>query len=205
MQPARWTLYEMMPDRRARGLFGRGHGGQDSGRHTAAHFWDDERTESADGLRDVTGQPGDSPLVTDLVAAYLKDGSPANDQDVNQSPENIWLKLEFKKDHKEPWTATTRMRGWAGTTSIRRVMLKSRVCVRRRGGMCVPATSGFSPMRRRGQALGGRSDVRARRVASWVRTMFDRCTTTKMPSTISRIVTAAASKPPVVPNATWTP
>jgi hypothetical protein len=101
MQPARWTLYEMMPIDAHQAF---------SDEDTAAKILDDTQKPifgemNEQSLRTVfatvTGQPGDSPLVTDLVTAYLKDGGPANDQDVNQSPENIWLKLEFQKDHKE--------------------------------------------------------------------------------------------------------
>ncbi len=49
----------------------------------------------------ATGQPIDHPLVTGMIADYLKDGGPASDQDQGVHPENTWLKLEFEKAHKE--------------------------------------------------------------------------------------------------------
>ena len=101
-QPARWALYEMMPID-AHQVF--------SDEDTVARILDDTPEPifgkmNEQNLRTVfatvTAQPADSPLVSELVAAYLKDGSPASDQEVNESPENIWRKLEFEKaDHKE--------------------------------------------------------------------------------------------------------
>ena len=49
----------------------------------------------------VTGLGLDAPIVTQLVAPYLKDGYAASDEDVNMFPTNIWQKLEFEKAHKE--------------------------------------------------------------------------------------------------------
>jgi hypothetical protein len=101
VQPARWTLYEMMPID-AHQVF--------SDTDTVGKILDDTPQPVFGAMNEqnlrtvfsvVTGQAGDSPVVTDLVTTYLKDGSPANEQDVNQTPENIWLKLEFKKDHKQ--------------------------------------------------------------------------------------------------------
>jgi hypothetical protein len=47
----------------------------------------------------VSGEAPDSPLVSALVVPYLRDGTPATEQDVAQVPENIWLKLEFQQEH----------------------------------------------------------------------------------------------------------
>jgi hypothetical protein len=102
VQPARWTLHEMMPIDAHQAF---------SDEDTVARILDDTPqpifgTMNEQNLRTVfatvTAQPADSPIVGELVAAYLKDGSLASDQEVNESPENIWRKLEFEKaDHKE--------------------------------------------------------------------------------------------------------
>ncbi|MHB9064325.1 MAG: hypothetical protein ACYC4B_11065 [Pirellulaceae bacterium] len=99
VQPASWTLYEMMPVDAHRTF---------SDEDTVARTLDDTPqpifgTMNEENLRTifatVTGQPADSPIVGELIAAYLKDGSPASEQDINESPQNIWLKLEFEKAH----------------------------------------------------------------------------------------------------------
>ncbi len=101
IQPVRWTLYEMMPID-SHHVF--------SDRDTVGKILDDQPQPvygevNEEHLRvifaTVTGQSADSPVVTELVSDYLKDGRPATEQDVNQSPENIWVKLEFLKDHQE--------------------------------------------------------------------------------------------------------
>ncbi len=100
-QPAHWSLYEMMPIDSHQTF---------SDEDTVARVLDDTAQPIFGAMNEqnlrtvfatVTAQPADSPIVAELVAAYLKDGSPASDQDVNQTPENIWLKLEFEKEHKE--------------------------------------------------------------------------------------------------------
>ncbi len=107
MQPARWSLYEMMPID-AHECF--------SEQDTVGLTLDDTpkpifgamdeaalRTVFANVVSLATGtvQPPESPLVSELIASYLKDGSQATAQDENDSPLNIWLKLEFQKEHKE--------------------------------------------------------------------------------------------------------
>jgi hypothetical protein len=100
-QPARWTLYEMMPIDSHRAF---------SDEDTVGKTLDDTKQPvfgpmNEQNLRGVfatvTGQPADSPLVTELVAAYVKDGSSVTAAEEGQFPDNIWKKLEFKKDHKE--------------------------------------------------------------------------------------------------------
>ncbi|NLX55211.1 MAG: hypothetical protein GXY58_08865 [Planctomycetaceae bacterium] len=114
IQPAFWTLYEMMPID-SHQVF--------SDEDTMGQILDDTPKPVYGAMDEqnlrtifaaVTGQPGDSQVVTELVMDYLKDGSPAGDQDVNQSPENIWLKLEFRKDHKERVDSSNPDAGMAG-------------------------------------------------------------------------------------------
>lgn len=107
MQPARWTLYEMMPidahecftdeDIVGRPL-------DDTPKPVFGTM--DEATvrsvfSTVVSLAAGSPQPPESPIVTELAAAYLKDGSQATAQDENAAPQNIWLKLEFQKEHKE--------------------------------------------------------------------------------------------------------
>ena len=94
----------------------------------------------------VTAQPADSPIVGELVAAYLKDGSQASDQDVNESPENIWLKLEFEKaDHKERVDSNNLDPG-AGRQLLRSGGLRRSVAAASWGRSVLPSsrTSAFS-------------------------------------------------------------
>ncbi|MCC7196447.1 MAG: hypothetical protein IT356_12910 [Gemmatimonadaceae bacterium] len=49
----------------------------------------------------ATGVAPDDPLITAMIEPYLKDGSMATEQDVAAQPQNIWMKLEFEKEHKE--------------------------------------------------------------------------------------------------------
>jgi hypothetical protein len=107
MQPARWSLYEMMPID-AHECF--------SDEDTVGRTLNDQPEPVFGEMDDATlrsvfatvvsvaagsVQPPESPIVSELVAAYLQDGSPATPQDENESPQNIWLKLEFQKEHKE--------------------------------------------------------------------------------------------------------
>lgn len=100
-QPARWTLYEMMPLDSHQLFSNENNAGKILDNQPQPAFGKMVEEELRPMFAAVSGQPADSPLVTELVAAYLKDGSPATEQDLNQTPENIWLKLEFKKDHQE--------------------------------------------------------------------------------------------------------
>jgi hypothetical protein len=110
---ARWSLHEMMPvdshyvfsvpdpDEGAAST---------SGEEMAAKPLDDTNTPVFGGMNDqalrqifsiTTGLPVDNEVITEMIADYAKDGSPASQQDVNTRPLNIWQKLEFEKAHKE--------------------------------------------------------------------------------------------------------
>ena len=41
------------------------------------------------------GEAPDSPNVSGFVGPYVKDGTPATEQDASLFPENVWLKVEF--------------------------------------------------------------------------------------------------------------
>ena len=98
----RWSLYEMMPLDAHRLFADEDTVGQSLDDTNKPIFGEMNEQDLRAMFSIVTrGAPIDSPLVSDLVASYVKDGSPADEQDVNQSPDNIWRKLEFEKAHKE--------------------------------------------------------------------------------------------------------
>jgi hypothetical protein len=101
VQPAFWTLYEMMPVD-AHYVFS---DDDPLGKRLADTpepvFGPMDEAKLREVFAAVTLQPADSELVTALIEPYKRDGSPATEEDVNRYPENIWRKLEFKTAHTE--------------------------------------------------------------------------------------------------------
>ncbi len=96
-----WTLYEMMPLDSHR-IFSNQDIIDEPLDDTPKPIFGEMDGEELRGIFSlVSGVAPDDPFVMALVAPYVKDGSSANDQEVNMYPENIWQKLEFEKDHKE--------------------------------------------------------------------------------------------------------
>jgi hypothetical protein len=100
-RPASWALYEMMPLDSHRVFSDEDNIDETVGTEQKPIFGQ----MNADGLRFVFGTVfGNSvpPEVLDqIVSNYVRDGSVATPEVVNARPENLWVKLEFLKDHKE--------------------------------------------------------------------------------------------------------
>jgi hypothetical protein len=100
-RPASWAMYEMMP--------------LDS--HRVFSVTDvsadplDDTPKPIFGAMDeamlrtmfsnILGVEENNPMLLQLIADYVRDGSEADDQLVNTRPENLWVKLEFQKEHTE--------------------------------------------------------------------------------------------------------
>ena len=97
-----WTLYEMMP-LDSHSIFSEedvvGRPLDNTIEQAVFGQMDEEQLRST--FARVTGLEPNAPIVSQLIAPYLKDGLAATEEDVNMHPTNIWQKLEFEQPHKE--------------------------------------------------------------------------------------------------------
>lgn len=101
VQPAFWTLYETMPVD-AHFVFSASDPlGRKLADTPAPVFGSMDEAKLREVFAAVTLQPAESDVVTALIEPYVKDGSPATEDDVNRYPDNIWRKLEMQAARTE--------------------------------------------------------------------------------------------------------
>lgn len=98
---APWTLYEMMPIDAHRVFANEDTVGRSLDDTATPIFGQMNEEELRTMFAAVTSLAPDSEIVSLMVAPYVRNGSPATEQEVNLYPENIWQKLEFEKAHTE--------------------------------------------------------------------------------------------------------
>ncbi len=98
---ARWTLYEMLPLDSHRIFSNQDNIDRKLDDTPKPVFGEMNEQELRSIFSLVTGVAPDDALLTAMIESYVKDGSPATDQELSAHPENIWQKLEFDKEHKE--------------------------------------------------------------------------------------------------------
>jgi hypothetical protein len=94
-----WTLYEIMPVDKHAAFASEPRRQRLLDDQPQPLFGEMDEPSLRETFAAASGNAPDSPLVSSLIADYVRNGTAATEQDVNQFPENIWRKLEFQQEH----------------------------------------------------------------------------------------------------------